>query len=131
MRIVNTHAIARAVEFFKYLIYLRVPNGLRAGVAQKVLLRYISDIFAVIAFGQKVIKRLVFLRADFGGNRQPPFFGIAKRRVDVKNYPAKSKNSVLNYFTDLEFCFSFNHLVPFLAFACTVCLVLEHTHINR
>ena len=51
MRIVNTHGIARAVEFFKYLINLRVPNGLFAGIALKILLRYISDIFTVIAFG--------------------------------------------------------------------------------
>jgi hypothetical protein len=41
-----------------------------------------------------MVKRLVLVRANLGGNRLVPFLGIAEERIDIEHYAAKRIDAV-------------------------------------
>ena len=92
MGLVDPNNIAGSVKFVENLFDLRMAHGLGAGVGQQVLLRNIGDIFGLFVFREKMVKGLVFARAYFGRNRQPPLFGVVECRINVENDAAKGKS---------------------------------------
>jgi hypothetical protein len=49
-----------------------------------------------------MIKGLVFARADFGGDRLPPFLGVIENRVNVEDHATERVYAVLDHLADLE-----------------------------
>ena len=90
---------------------LGVPTGLTRLIRHEILLRYIRHIGGLIVLGQEVIIGLVFGRPNLFGNREPPFFRIVERGVDIKNDSAKRMNPVAYDFSDSKT--SLSHILSF------------------
>src|SRR5690242_19450953 len=95
------------------LVDLRMAERFVRLVRKQVLLRHVSDVFAIRILGEKVVVGLVFGRPDFLGDRQPPFFCIVEHRVDVEDHPAKRENAVLDDLPDSELGESRSIHMPF------------------
>ena len=85
------------------LTHSRVRNWLPCLIHQQVLLGYICNVTRVFILCQQVIKRLIFPGSDILWDRLPPFIGVGKLRVYVKNDPSKRKKPVANDRPELEF----------------------------
>src|SRR5580698_1743822 len=58
-----------------------------------------------------MIERLILVRADLFGDRQPPFLGIVEFRIDVENHAPERKYPVTDDLPDLKFGGPrFNHI---------------------
>ena len=73
-------------------------------VGQQVLLRDIGDIFGFGVFRIEVVERLFLVWTDVLGDRQPPFLGIRKDRVDVIDDAPKRIFAMPDDLADTEFC---------------------------
>tara|TARA_B100000678_G_scaffold121700_1_gene101821 strand:+ start:2563 stop:2859 length:297 start_codon:yes stop_codon:yes gene_type:complete len=79
------------------------------GVIQQVLLRYISHIMALIILREEVIVWLILARTHMFGNGFPPFLGVGKFRVDVKDHASEGIEAVFDDLTDLKFRYAIIH----------------------
>jgi hypothetical protein len=50
-----------------------------------------------------MIERLVLVRPDVFGDRQPPFLGIVEFRIDIENHAPERKYPVTDDLPDLKF----------------------------
>src|SRR5665213_100739 len=80
----------------------KAPDRRARIVGQQVLLGNIGDIFRFRVLGEQMIKRLVLVRTDVLGDRQPPFLGIVKFRIDVENHAPERKHPVADDLPDLK-----------------------------
>lgn len=78
-------------------------------VGQKVLLRDIGDIVGMLVLGQKVIERLILARTIFFRDCLPPFLGVGKYRINVKNNATERVFPVPDDLAYGEFCLNVNH----------------------
>src|SRR6266540_338893 len=74
-------AIAARLVLHEDLGDLRMPDRLVGIVRQQVLFGDIGDVFGLRIFREQVIERLVLVRPNFLGDRQPPFLGIVEFRI--------------------------------------------------
>lgn len=79
-----------------------MPDWLATVVRQQILLADISDVAAVVAFREKMIKWLVFGGLQILRNGFIPFFAIRKHRIDIIDHAAKIKNAVAYDITNGE-----------------------------
>lgn len=93
-------AVLRADEHF---IDLRMADRIAGCIGQKILLRDIGDILGFGIFREKMIERLVLVRADLFGNRLPPFLCIREDGIDVVDYASERIFPVLDDLTNAEF----------------------------
>ena len=70
------------------------------GIGQQVLLADIGDIAAVRIFGEKMVERLILMRANSLWNGVIPFFAIGEDRVDIKHDAAKIEYAVAHDIAD-------------------------------
>jgi hypothetical protein len=91
-------AFTVGVEFF---FDFRVPQRLTGVVWKQILLRDIGDVFALGVLGEQVIIGLFLRRADFFGDRKPPFLGVVEGGVDIENHAAKRKHAVPDDLSDM------------------------------
>ena len=50
-----------------------------------------------------MIERLILVRPDVLGDRQPPFLGIVEFRIDIEDHAPERKDPVTDDLSDLEF----------------------------
>src|SRR4030088_76847 len=50
-----------------------------------------------------MIERLILVRPDILGDRQPPFFGIVEFRIDIEDHAPERKDPVTDDLSDLKF----------------------------
>jgi hypothetical protein len=50
-----------------------------------------------------MIERLILVRPDILGDRQPPFLGIVEFRIDIEDHAPERKDPVANDLPDLKF----------------------------
>ena len=79
-------AIAARLVLHEDLGDLRMPDRLAGIVRQQVLFGDIGDVFGLRIFREQVIERLVLVRPNLLGDRQPPFLGIVEFRIDIENH---------------------------------------------
>ena len=91
---------------------LRMVYRLAAVVLEKVLLGHISDVGLFTVFRQQVVKRLVFAGAHVLRYRFPPFLGVAKGGIYIKNNAPEWKKPVFYYLANGELCIPFEHFFP-------------------
>ena len=96
-------AIATAAVDLEHLVDLGVPQRLAGHVGQEVLLRDVGDVFGLLVLGEEMVERLVLRGPDLLGDRQPPFLGVAERRIDVEDHAAEREDPVLDDLPDREF----------------------------
>ena len=78
-------------------------------IHDKVLLRHIGHVIALIIFGKQVIEGLIAMRAAFLGDGTVPFLGIRKLGVDVKDNTAKRVFLVPDNLAKMIFCVCLEH----------------------
>ncbi len=72
-------------------------------VGDKVLFRHISHIIALVVFRQKVVKRLILVRAHLFGDGLVPVLGIGKHGVHIENHPAEGMFPVAHNLAQMIF----------------------------
>jgi hypothetical protein len=50
-----------------------------------------------------MIERLILVRPDILGDRQPPFLGIVEFRIDIEDHAPERKDPVADDLSDLKF----------------------------
>ena len=103
------HGVMPIVKIAKELGQIRVIDWLAGIIRYEVLLGHISDVIALVIFGQKVIKRLLFFRPTFFWDRFVPFIGIREHRIHVKDHAAKRMLAVTDNLTQCVFRTRFEH----------------------
>src|SRR6188472_1707899 len=107
---------ARPVEAAEIVADLGMAHRLARIIDKEVLLRHIGNVFCLLIFGEEMVEGLVLGRPDLLRDRQPPFFRVGERRIDIENDAAKGKQPVLHHLTDSEFCRAVNvHYLDILA----------------
>ena len=79
-------AVAAGLVLHEDLRHLRMPDRFAGIVGQKILLGDVGDVFGVRVFREQMIERLILVRPNLLGDRQPPFLGIVEFRIDVENH---------------------------------------------
>jgi hypothetical protein len=88
-----------------------MPDRLAGIVGQQILLGDVGDVLGIRIFRQKMIERLVLVRPNLLGDRQPPFLGVVEFRIDVENHATEREYPVADNLPDLEFGGArFNHV---------------------
>lgn len=95
MRQRTAHPVSATFELIKQFGDIGVVYRPADRIFEQVLLANIGDIGAIITFGEKVIKRLVAMRAYMFRDGFIPFFRIGKHGIDIENHPAKIKHAML------------------------------------
>src|SRR5689334_23484094 len=107
---------ARPVEAAEIVADLGMPHRFARIIDEEVLLRHIGNVFCLLIFGEEMVEGLVLGRPDLLRDRQPPFFRVGERRIDIENDAAKGKQAVLHHLTNSEFCRAVNvHYLDILA----------------
>jgi hypothetical protein len=88
---------------------IRVIDRLAGIIGDKVLFRHIGYIVALVIFGQKVIKRLIFLRAAVFGNVFLPFIRIRKHCIHIEYDPPKGMLAMADNLSKMVLRPSFKH----------------------
>lgn len=104
----------RVLAIFKdreHFLDLRMIDRLARIIRKKVLFRDIGHIVAGLILGEEVIKGLVFLRTTVFGNGVPPFLGVLKHGIDIKDHPPERMDPMLDNLSDTEFRRGVNHLL--------------------
>ena len=70
------------------------------GIGQQVLLADIGDIAAVRIFGEKMVERLILMRANSLWNGVIPFVAIGKNRIDIEHNTAEIENAMTHDIAD-------------------------------
>lgn len=91
-------------ERAEHVGYIRVVHRLTRIVRNQVLLGYISDVIALIVFGEQMVVRLFLARTAVFGNGLIPFFGIGELRVNVKDDTAERVFLMTDNLSQMIFC---------------------------
>ena len=102
--VARLHAINAVVRPNEGLVDLRMAHRVAGSVGDEVLFRDIGDIFGFGVFGEEMVERLILARPNLFRDRQPPFLGVGKHRVDVIDHAAKWIAAVSDDLTDRELC---------------------------
>src|ERR1700674_2937788 len=51
-----------------------------------------------------MIERLILVRPDLLGDRQPPFLGVVEDRIDIEDHAPERKDPVTDDLSDLKLC---------------------------
>ena len=87
------------------LVHIGMRDRARDRIRHQILLADISDIIAVVAFGEQVVERLVAVGPDVFGDRLVPFVAIGEDGVDVEDHAAEVEHAVFHHVADGEAAF--------------------------
>ena len=88
---------------------IRVIHWFTRIVRNQILLRHISHVIALVVFGQKMVKRLLFDGSAFLWNSLVPIICVGKLRIDVKYHTPKGMLLVPNHLAQMIFCTNSKH----------------------
>ena len=111
MRLIHTKLVSTVLQNSEHLFDLGMNDGLPAVVDQQILLRNIGDIRPLFILREQVIERLVFMRANLFGYRQPPLFGVGILGIDIEYDSAEGIDAVADDLTEMEFCGAGSHVL--------------------
>jgi hypothetical protein len=80
-----------------------VSQGVKVVSRYQILLTDVGDVFCLCVLCIKVVEGLVSARTNLFRYRLVPFFRVAERRVNVKNYAVKVKKPMLDDLPYIEF----------------------------
>src|ERR1700676_4294923 len=80
-----------------------MPDRLAGIVRQQVLFGNIGDVFRFRILGEQMIERLILVRTDILGARQPPFLGIVEFLIAIEDHAPERKDPVGDNLSDLKF----------------------------
>src|ERR1700736_643405 len=95
-------AIAARFVLDENLGDLRVPDWLGGIGRRQTLLRDVLNEIRFRILGEQMIERLILLRPDLLGDRQPPFLGIVEDRIDIEDHAPERKDPVTDDLPDLK-----------------------------
>ena len=87
----------------------RMRYRLSGFIHKKVLLGDVGGVVRLLVLGEQVIIGLIFLGANFLGNRLPPFLGVIEGWVDVEDHAPKGKEPVPNNLSNPKFRLALQH----------------------
>lgn len=95
--------VLAVLERTKEIIQIGVIDRFAGIVGDKVLFGHVGHVKALVVFGQKVIKRLVFFGAAVLWNGVVPFVGVGEHGIHVKNHTPKGMLAVADHLAQMIF----------------------------
>lgn len=103
--------VVAILEITEQIGQIGVVHRLTGLIRQKVLLRHVSHVIALIIFSQQVVKRLVLGRAAFLWNGIIPCLCVGKHCIHVKDNTTERVLPMSDHLTDMIFGLCLQHSV--------------------
>ena len=94
MPMARSQPVPSVGEIVEQLIDAGMIDRTADAVTHQILLADIGDISRIVVLGEKMVKRLVACRSDFGRDRLIPFLAIGEDRIDIEDDAAKIEHAV-------------------------------------